>query len=320
MRRILSLAVKAAISGLLLYFALNLVNIGTVTDRLARTNPGWLALGVALLLAQVFLLALRWGGIVTACGAELPLGRLFRLSMIAIFFNQTLPSSVGGDAMRIWLASKQTNWRIGAYSVFLDRVVGVVALAAIVVICLPWSLDLVRNPVGRGALLIIGFGSLAAGVIFVALAWDKLRILQRWSLTRHLVATAGIALTILRSPRDLISIAVLSALIHLLSASAAWCAAQSVGANLSLANSLFLVLPVILISIVPISIAGWGVREGAMVAAFAYAGLSQSDGLIVSLLFGAGFLVLGLVGGLVWIFDTEDRARGTAPVLGGGAQ
>ncbi|HEX3708934.1 MAG TPA: lysylphosphatidylglycerol synthase transmembrane domain-containing protein [Pseudolabrys sp.] len=319
MRRVLSLVVKAAISGLLLYFALNLVNIGTVADRLTHTNPVWLGLGLLLLLIQVFLLALRWGRIVTACGAELPLGGLFRLSIIAIFFNQTLPSSVGGDAMRIWLVGKQTNWRIAAYSVFLDRVVGVVALAAIVVICLPWSLNLVRNPVGRGALLVIGFGALAAGVIFIALAWDKLRFLQRWSLTRHLVATAGIAIAILRSPRDLLSIAVLSALIHLLSAAAAWCAAQSVGADLSLANSLFLVLPVILISIVPISIAGWGVREGAMVAAFAYAGLPESDGLIVSLLFGAGFLVLGMVGGLVWIFDTEDRTPRTVPVPGGGA-
>jgi hypothetical protein len=320
MRRTLSLLVKAAISGLLLYFALNFVNIGTVADRLSRTNPAWLVLGLLLLLTQIFLLALRWGRIVTACGADLPLGRLFRLSMIAIFFNQTLPSSVGGDAMRIWLVGKQTNWRIAAYSVFLDRVVGVVALAAIVVVCLPWSLDLVRDPVGRGALLVIGLGSLAAGLVFIALAWDKLRILQRWSLTRHLVAAAEIALAILRSPRDLISISVLSVLIHLLSAAAASCAAYSVGANLSLANSLFLVLPVILISIVPISIAGWGVREGAMVAAFAYAGLPQSDGLIVSLLFGAGFLVLGMAGGLVWIFDPEDRARGTAPALGGGAE
>ena len=313
MRRILSLVIKAAVSGLLLYFALNLVNLGTVANRLSQIDLVWIALGLLLLVAQTFLLALRWGQIVIACGAALPLARLFRFSMIAMFFNQTLPSSVGGDAVRIWLAGKQTNWRIAAYSVFLDRVVGVIALALLVVICLPWSLDLVRNPVGRGALLVIGLGSIAAGAVFIGLAWERLSILQRWSPTRHLVASAEIAVKILRSPRALAAILSLSILVHLLTVLAAWCAARSVSANLSLAHSLFLVLPVILITIIPISIAGWGVREGAMVAAFAYAGLPQSDGLIVSLLFGAGYLLLGAAGGIVWILTTDPADRRASP-------
>ncbi len=67
----------------------------------------------------------------------------------------------------------------------------------------------------------------------------------------------------------------------------------------------------VLISIVPISVAGWGVREGAMVAAFAYAGLPQSDGLIISLLFGALYLVFGAAGGVVWVLSS-DRADRTA--------
>ena len=66
----------------------------------------------------------------------------------------------------------------------------------------------------------------------------------------------------------------------------------------------------------PVSIAGWGVRESSMIMAFAYAGLSQSDGLIVSILFGAASFVVGVVGGIIWIvsgfgfrvFD-ETRAR-----------
>ena len=80
------------------------------------------------------------------------------------------------------------------------------------------------------------------------------------------------------SPRALAPIFGLSFLIHFLTALAAWCAARSVGANLPLLYSLFLVLPVVLVTVMPISIAGWGVREGAMVAAFGYAGLPQATG------------------------------------------
>ena len=59
----------------------------------------------------------------------------------------------------------------------------------------------------------------------------------------------------------------------------------------------------------PISIAGWGVREGAMVAAFTYAGLPQSDGLLVSLLFGISYLLLGVLGGVVWVLGTQRAER-----------
>ncbi len=304
---------RIAVSGLLVYFALNFVNMGTVASRLSRIDPVWIALELPALLAQIIVVTMRWQLIMGRCGADVPLRQLFRITMISMFFNQTLPSSIGGDAMRIWLVAKKSSWRIATYSVLLDRVVGVVALAILVVICLPWTLDLVRNPIGRGALLVIGFGSVAAALGFISLAWERLHLLQRWSVTRHLVDAAAVAVSILRSPSVLAPVSILSLLSHLLTVIIAWLAARSVNADLSLLNALFLVLPVVLVAIVPISIAGWGVREGAMVAAFAYAGLSQGDGLLVSLLFGAASLALGAVGGLIWVTTTTRTDRRALP-------
>ncbi len=70
------------------------------------------------------------------------------------------------------------------------------------------------------------------------------------------------------------------------SASAAWSLAQAVAAPLEWSQALLLILPVLLVATIPLSIAGWGTRETAMVLAFGYAGLPESDGLIVSVLFG----------------------------------
>jgi uncharacterized membrane protein YbhN (UPF0104 family) len=314
MRKLLSLLLKAAVSGVLLYVALNWVDIGAVAGRFNRIVPGWLVLGVLASLAQMALTAIRWQQILAQCGGRFGFGYLFRVCMIGAFFNQTLPSSVGGDAMRIWLVGKRADWRLATYSVLLDRLVGVIALAVLVIACLPWTLRLVTDPVGRAALLVIGGGSLAAGAMFLALGWRRLRFLHRWAPTRHLAATAAVAMDILRAPRRLSAIMAVSFVSHFTTVVSCWCAARAVGADLSLLNALYLVLPVALISIVPISIAGWGVREGAMVAAFAYAGLPQSDGLVVSILFGGMALVLGAAGGLVWVFDqietpTLQRAR-----------
>ena len=319
MRRALSFLAKLVVSGLLLYLALNWVNLGRVASRLSQIDPAWLALALLAPLAQNFLLSLRWQTILSRCGSDLPFGQMFRYSMVALFFNQTLPSSVGGDAMRIWLVGKQSNWRTATYSVLVDRVVGVVALAILVTACLPWTLALVRNPVGRSALLLIGIGCITGGVVFVVLAWERLSVLQRWAPTRHLAASATVAAGILRSPPTLVKVFGLSFGIHFLTAVNAWCAARSVGAELSLLYALFLVLPVILVSIVPISIAGWGIREGAMVAAFGYAGLAPGDGLIVSLVYGATYLVIGVIGGVVWLLTTRRMERSIVPAVDGGS-
>ena len=85
----------------------------------------------------------------------------------------------------------------------------------------------------------------------------------------------------------------------------AWGAAMAAHAAVNFTDALFLVLPVMLIATIPISIAGWGLRESAMVLAFSFAGLAESDGLIVSILFGSVNLAAGVIGGIVWLSNGE---------------
>jgi uncharacterized membrane protein YbhN (UPF0104 family) len=183
----------------------------------------------------------------------------------------------------------------------MDRFVGVLALALLVVACLPWSLELVQNPVGRSALLLIGFGSLAAAFAFIMLAYVPLRWSQRWWPARHLVQLAAKLRELLLSKAASSEVMVLSLLSQGLTAAIAWCDAHAVGAPFSFFNALLLMPPIMLISTAPISIAGWGVRETALVLAFAYAGLSQSDALVVSILFGATMFAFGIIGGIIWL-------------------
>jgi uncharacterized membrane protein YbhN (UPF0104 family) len=70
-----------------------------------------------------------------------------------------------------------------------------------------------------------------------------------------------------------------------------------------------------LITMLPISMAGWGVREATMIVAFGYSGLPQADGLMVSLLFGFAYFIVGAIGGTVWVGSAEKRARQSEPAL-----
>ena len=58
---------------------------------------------------------------------------------------------------------------------------------------------------------------------------------------------------------------------------------------------------VLLISTIPVSIAGWGVREAAMVTAFSTVGIEATDSLLVSIAFGLSLTVMSLPGGVVWL-------------------
>ena len=117
-----------------------------------------------------------------------------RFNVIGTFFNQTLPSSIGGDAMRLWLVARGgAGWRAATYSIFVDRAVGLVALAIVIVASLPWSYNLIRDPDGRSALLFVDFAALAAGAGFLLLGRLPWPWLKSWWGTHHLYACSVIA-------------------------------------------------------------------------------------------------------------------------------
>jgi uncharacterized membrane protein YbhN (UPF0104 family) len=318
MRRTLLLLVKAAISGVLLYFSLRGVNFDALVERLNRLEPVWLLLAVGLMATQLLLLSARWRQIAISCGTDMGFAGTLQINFIAAFINQALPSTVGGDGVRIWFAARRgAGWANATYSVLLDRIFGVFVLALVVAVCLPWTLQLIREPVPRAVLLVIACGAIA-GPLLVLLAGTHFdRWLRQWAITRHVAAAAEAAAKICRSLRSAAIVVGCSVMIHLLTVSVAWCCAKAVAAPVGFTHVLFLMPPVLLIATLPISIAGWGVRESSMMAAFAYAGLAESDGLTLSILFGAVSFVIGIIGGIVWI-SSGFRTATFAPTVANG--
>jgi uncharacterized membrane protein YbhN (UPF0104 family) len=309
MRGFLLLAARILVSAALLYFAFRGINFAAIQTRFSGIDPVWILGAVIATVFQIFLGALRWREISGACAAPLGTGQAFRYNMIGAFFNQTLPSTIGGDAMRLWLV-KQTGagWRAATYSVLVDRAIGLIALAIIVVVSLPWSYDLVANHRGRIALLLVDVGALGAGLGFLIVGYLPWKWLTTFWPTKHVHACSVIANRVIFSRKSGLKIAVLSLSIHVMAVVIAWCAVRSIAAPAAFEQLFMLVPPIMLITMLPISIAGWGVREATMMVAFGYAGLAQTDGTIVSLLFGATSFVVGAIGGLIWILSAEKTS------------
>src|SRR5882672_11881854 len=315
MRRILLSTIKILVSTALLYFALRKANFSDLASRIDVASLGWIGLAIAVTFLQIFVGVLRWSEVGAECGAPLATSQAMRFNLIGAFFNQTLPSSIGGDAVRLWLVARAgAGWRAATYSIFVDRAIGLIALAVIIVASLPWSYHLITDPHGRSALLLVDFAALAGGVGFLMLGMLPWPWLKRWWATHHIHACAVIANRVLFSRKHGPKIAVLSVLVHVLTAVIAWCVVQSIAAPVLFSQVFQLVPPVMLITMLPISIAGWGVREATMGLAFGYAGLMANEGVNISLLFGAVSFIVGAFGGLVWIFSAEKAAQGSAPI------
>jgi hypothetical protein len=312
-RRYILITTKILISGALLYLALHGVNLGAIWSRVNQISLGWIIVAIAATLFQILLGALRWQKIGALCAAPISSAQALRFNLIGAFFNQALPSSIGGDAVRLWLVSRTgAGWRAATYSVLVDRAIGLIGLAITIVASLPWSYQLIGDAPGRAALSMIDFAALAAGLGFLAfgrLSWPRL---TEWLPTRDIHACAVIANKVIFDRRTGPTIAVLSLVIPSLTAVITWAVVQSITANATFGDVFLLIPPVILITMLPISIAGWGVREATMMVAFSHAGLSQADGLVVSLLYGAVSFAAGALGGLVWVLSAEKPTKGIA--------
>jgi hypothetical protein len=227
--------------------------------------------------------------------------------MTGLFFNQVLPSSVGGDAVRMWQArTAGFDLRTAVNSVLIDRVIGLAVVFLITAVALPRLFEIIGDPRLRWAFIIVVSGGLVGLVGLII--FDRVgQVLQRWPLTRALGALSGDFRRVVMNARVGMTVVGLSVLIQIVFALVAVLLARSLVLPLTVLDCLVLIPPVVLVMAAPVSIAGWGVREGAMVIALGFVGIDSHDALALSVLLGAATVCGALPGGLVWLIAGHRR-------------
>ncbi len=284
-------------------------------------------IGCGIVVVQAVLLAIRWSSIAAFFArVNLPLADSLAATLISFFFSQGLPASVGGDAVRIWLLKEHSDGarvRDGIKAVLVDRFWGFLTLlflGCVGLACLAISQ-------GNISVWIVPIGIAAAGVVAVLIAlvsWPKglldwlHRVARSASPTLHRVVDSLTRLkadfdSYSRSPSRFAATFTLSLIVHLLTLSLAVLFVIAVPKALdwhsvSLAQFLAAIPPALLVGYLPISIAGWGVREGAMVVSLGLVGVSIEQAVAISLFIGLTVLLVSLLGGLIWLFSAMRQA------------
>ena len=133
----LSTWVRVLISLSLLGLLLWQVGAQNTLARLRQMNPLDFALALGLYLLGVGLRAWRWQGLLQALGQQVRLARLTELYFVGTFFNNMLPTGIGGDVIRGYeLAKDGTGAAASASSILVDRATGLITLMATALVTL----------------------------------------------------------------------------------------------------------------------------------------------------------------------------------------
>lgn len=145
-RKWLAITLKFCISGYLIWFLLNGIDMDTAIDRLQDVDLVMLSLSVFIIFVQIVIGGFRWQAVQKAIDLPIQFFTSLKFFYIGMFFNQTLPSSVGGDAVRIYLVYKNgINLRGAINGVMLERISAVIGLVLLIDVMLVINFDHVRD-------------------------------------------------------------------------------------------------------------------------------------------------------------------------------
>lgn len=298
-KRALLLGLKLAVSVGLIAWLWTRFDLPAAFGTIGTMAWPFAAAAFAVLLFHGVLSAWRWRTIVMRQGGELPWPEALRLFFIAMFFNQTLSTTIGGDAARVWMLHRGgSSVGAAASGIVLERVAGFLALVPLIayaVFVLPGA----TQP-GLFAIGLIVLGIPTALVVATRFANAS----TPWVAATGRFAQSG--REILLSSSGLL-ILLQSLIIHLGAGLATYLLAEAAGASPGLGVCLALTPPVLLLATLPISFGGWGPREAVLIWLFGLYGITAESALAVSVALGLLVMAAGLPGAVLWLSRSVRR-------------
>ena len=295
MKNIIKLLITIAI----FYFLSLHIDFNELFYILSKSHGGWILVALLMQLISTYLAAYRWFKISQLLVFTEKLSFYVNSYFKGTFFNQVLPSSIGGDAVRILdLTNMEYDKKEAFYGVFVDRVVGLVGLLV---------LNLLASVIFYGTFeadfsQLIIFITLSGILGFLSLfLLEKISFLANYKFLNLFHRLARRLNSLYSSKLLLVQHISISVIVHLFSVLTMYGLSLSLGIDLSFQMLLIAVPPVFLLTIIPISLAGWGIREGAMIGVFMLVGADQTKILAMSILYGLLLIISALPGAYFWI-------------------
>lgn len=313
------LVVKLVLSAGLLVYLLRSVDLSEVFRHVIEGNHLYFLVAIVVYVIVVLLSTVRWKVLLNALGSAPSFWTLCQSYMVATFFNNFLPSNVGGDVVRVRDAAKSAGSHTASLIVaVVDRVVGFVALYVIAATAFLFGGPLVRGLAGARVIL------LGLTAIFVVLGAIFLRsgmvtaITERIGLRRFpwvwekFESVQGAVNSFRARKTALVEGFLLSLVLQFLGVTYFYMVARALRIELEFGACLLMVPLCTLIQAIPISFNGWGLREGVYIFYFHQVGLPRESAFAFSIVGAALVVLLSISGLFVWL-SRKSHDHGAAP-------
>lgn len=313
MSRLILLGLKLALTAAILFVIAWKLDVEAIARAFSTLAPGAVVAAFLVILLQAAFTGIRLGLIVSLFGHALPALHAIRISIESIFFGQTFVSFVGSDALRLWRVHESgLGLEQAGAAVALDRVLGIIVNHTLLLASLPWLLARIESEAVRLILFALAAAGIAGTAMVLLLGYFRSGIIKSAERitgirSAKVAALAAQAITagqhLLRPNPRLLLAAGVSLLSALCNGAAFFVLLLGWQIDVTTALLAALLVPAVLeIAMLPISIGGWGVREGAAVIAFGTLGVPLAVAFGASVAFALLSLALGLIGGATWLF------------------
>src|SRR3989441_8357254 len=297
-RRAVRWLVRVLVSAAIVGYVLVDVDLGDVARALSHVRLVPLLVGVGLFLVSQALSAYKWSRIGRALGFEGSLVDYARFYFIGMFFNLFGPSTLGGDLVRALYLGAGRRRRLAVSSVVFDRASGLALLVAL------GALGFVLFPEYRFPPSLI-LGTVAMSGALIAGWWAAPRLVRllpatRWTGELRREVEGDLA-PLWRDRRLLATVALVSVVLHLTQVAGQYVLARAAGARLPFSYCLIFHPAIAVMTALPVSVNGVGVREGGYLYFLTRVDVDDSIAVTLSLLAFGVTVFGGLLGGLVFL-------------------
>ncbi len=271
-----------------------------------KINIFLVASSIMLLLGLSFLQALRWSLIIKTFGIRgLHLRLIIESVLIGTFFNQGLPSSIGGDVYRVWTLTKSKKlFKPIITSVFLDRLSSLLMMNFITMLLLIFFNELIDQ---RLFIYLIAMNSIIFTAAFFLFYIEKIVFFSKYKSLIFIRALFFLGKSFVKifTTKDAKLIFALSMIIHIGISIVFWIIASQFTDKVDILTCIILVPIVLLTTMIPITLAGWGIRESIVIYLLGYLGVPSHESFLISIIFGLTIIASAIPGAIIWLTNRK---------------
>ncbi len=307
------IALKIVITAVLCYLIITKLNWNDLKSAMKHSNIYLLQLAFVIMFSGLVLSAYKWKVLLEIHKIFYKYFNLLSYYLIGFFFNNFLPTNIGGDSYRLYKTYNNSTTKSGAIlAIFSERITGILALLIIGFLGGVFSFFENRNEISLSYIKWFGY-IFAASIPFLILFFWKYRIIADFlkkKLPSKIVLFLEHIKDYTKEPKKIIWVFIISFLFQSMIVASRFVLIKAVGADIAISNLALTVALATITALIPLTINGIGLMDGAYIYMFHKFGVGLEQAALVMVFIRALNIVISIIGGIIYMIEKKTSNQG----------